>query len=64
MPLGTFTGSTPGLGEALSLGGMDADGDDVDADGVLTGSPLHAAAIANANAHTARRMPGSVSGPT
>ncbi len=64
MPLGTFTGSTPGLGEGLSLGETDAGGVDVDAVGVLTGSPLHAAASTNAKAHIARRMSGSVSGPT
>jgi hypothetical protein len=64
VPLGTFTGSTPVSGEGLSLGETDAGGVDVCGEGVLTGSPLHAAASTNAKAHIARRMPGSVSAPT
>ena len=64
VPLGMFTGSTPASGEALSLGDTDAGVVGVDAVGVLTCSPLHAAASTNAKAHIARRMSGSVSGPT
>jgi hypothetical protein len=63
-----FTGSTPGLGEGLSLGDADAEKDEDGvvgrADGVLTGAPLHAAASTNDRAHDARRMPGRVSAPT
>jgi hypothetical protein len=68
VPLGTFTGSTPLSGEGLPLGEgvgvVDAGGVDAAPVGVLTGSPLHAAASTNARAHIARRMPGSVSAPT
>ncbi len=69
MPLGTFTGSTPVSGEGLSLGDLegdtDAEGVDTGTEGVFTGSPLHAAASTNTRAaHIARRMSGSVSGPT
>ena len=68
MPLGMLTGSTSGLGEELSLGDMgdetDEDGVVGGADGVPTGSPLHAAASTNARAHNARRMSGRVSAPT
>jgi hypothetical protein len=63
-----FTGSTSGLGEELSLGDtVDETAEDGvvgGADGVLTGSPLHAAANTNTRAHHARRMPGRVSAPT
>jgi hypothetical protein len=52
------------LGEGLSLGDTDGDDVDVGGEGVLTGLPLHAAASTNAKAHIARRMSGSVSGPT
>jgi len=64
VPLGTFTGSTPDPGESLALRETDAGGAGVDVVGVLTGSPLHAAASKNTKAHVARRMSGSVSGPT